>query len=70
MDVTHTTRLSDIIDYANEYHTGYQYKKIVLKDYYINLNLNVETNKILDPEMSLISLYSDGIVKEVLFLVV
>lgn len=70
MDVTIDTILADIIQYANEYHTGYQYKKITLiEDYSADLNVNIEKYKLLEPEISLSSLYKDNIIKEVIFLV-
>jgi len=71
MDVSTTTLLADIIQYANEYHTSYQYKKITLiEEYSANLNLDVQKYKLLEPESSLISLYRDNVIKEVIFLVV
>ena len=73
MDVNQDSVLLDIIDYANSYSQQegtlpYQYNQImVVKNY--DTPLTVSKNKILEPTTSLISLYSNGNIKEVVFLV-
>ena len=72
-DVNNETLLLDIIEYANHYAEQegtlpYKYNQImVIQDY--NNELVVSKNKILEPESRLISIYRDGYIKEVIFLV-
>jgi hypothetical protein len=69
MDVTNDTLLSDVLLYANEYDNASSYSHLLLiKDYYDNSNLTVEKNKILELDTSLISLYKDRIIKEIILL--
>jgi hypothetical protein len=69
MDVTNDTLLSDVLMYANEYDNASSYRYLLLiKDYYDNSNLTVEKNKILELDTSLISLYKDQIIKEIILL--
>ena len=72
-DVNQDSVLLDIIDYANHYSEQegslpYQYNQVMIIEGYDN-SLSVSKNKILEPASSLISLYSNGIIKEVIFLV-
>lgn len=72
-DVNRETVLLDVIDYANQYSQEegtlpYQYNQIMVIQDYDNV-LTVSKNKILEPTTSLISLYRDGFIKEVVFLV-
>jgi len=74
MDVTKQTVLSDILQYANDYHSTEQsefrpYKNLVLvKEYHDESNLCVEKHKILKLDISLISIYVDKVIKEVMFM--
>ena len=73
-DVNPETVLLDIIDYANQYSQEegtlpYRYNQIMVIQDYDN-SLTVSKNKILEPASSLLSLYRDGFIKEVVFLVV
>ena len=74
MDVTKQTILSDILQYANDYHSAEQSEFIpymnllLLKGYHDESNLSVEKNKILNIDISLISLYHNKVIKEVLFM--
>jgi len=73
IDVNPDTVLLDIIDYANSYSQQegtlpYRYNQIMVIQDYDNV-LTVSKNKILEPTTSLISLYSNGVIKEVVFLV-
>ena len=72
-DVNRETVLLDVIDYANQYSQEegtlpYQYNQIMVIQDYDNV-LTVSKNKILEPTTSLISLYRDSFIKEVVFLV-
>lgn len=70
MDVTKETIFAEVLRYVNEYHTDYQYQNLLfIKDYgdgsYV---ITADKNKILNLDTSLISLYSNGIIKEILLL--
>lgn len=72
-DVNHETVLLDIIDYANQYSEQegtlpYKYNQIMMIQDYDN-ELTVSKNKILEPTSSLLSLYKNEFIKEVIFLV-
>jgi hypothetical protein len=74
MDVTKETILFDIINYANQYseqegNIPYRYNQIMLIEDYGNL-LTVRKTRFLDPSTSLISIYVNGFIKEVIFIVV
>jgi hypothetical protein len=74
MDVTKQTILADVLQYANDYHSAEQSEFIpytnllLLKGYHDESNLSVEKNKILNLDISLISLYHNKVIKEVLFM--
>ena len=72
-DVNRDTVLLDIIEYANHYSEQegtlpYKYNQIMVIQDYDN-ELTVSKNKILDPAISLLSLYRNDFIKEVIFLV-
>lgn len=72
-DVNKDTILLDIIEYANYYSEQegtlpYKYNQIMVIQDYDN-ELTVPKNKILEPESRLLSIYRDGYIKEVIFLV-
>ena len=74
MDVTKQTILADVLQYANDYHSAEQSEFIpytnllLLKGYHDECNLSIEKNKILNLDISLISIYHNKVIKEVLFM--
>lgn len=79
MDVLSETNLIDILNWANEEEKYYYeivrqepnpyiYKKLMIIENYGN-ELTVPMRENLDPETRLISLYKNGFIKEVIFLV-
>ena len=72
-DVNNDTTLLDIIDYANYYSEQegtlpYKYNQIMVINDYDN-ELVVSKNKILEPTKSLLSIFRNECIKEVIFLV-
>lgn len=70
MDVLTNFLLSDVINWANEYDDNvHEYKKIMVIEDYGN-ELVVPLRQFLEPETMLNSLYKNGFIKEIIFLVI